>query len=164
MFVGTGRAHPCWGSILHRAEKAGFTITLKRDLDPEAGALDLYPQEMTRALLNLISNGFYATTKRNAEAGDGAFEPVLSAATRNLGTAIEIRIRDNGSGIPPDVREKMFNPFFTTKPSGEGTGLGLSMTHDIVVKQHGGKIDVQTEPGVFTECIITLPRDCGPTQ
>ena len=87
------------------------------------------------------------------------FEPVLRAATRNLGEAVEIRIRDNGTGIPPEVREKMFNPFFTTKPTGEGTGLGLSMTHDIVVKQHGGKIDVETEPGVFTEFIIILPRD-----
>ncbi|WP_439364162.1 GAF domain-containing protein [Bradyrhizobium sp. DASA03005] len=141
-----------------RAEKAGFSITLKHDLDPNAGALDLYPQEMTRALLNLISNGFYAATKRKAEAGDETFEPVLSAATRNLGEAIEIRIRDNGTGIPPEVREKMFNPFFTTKPTGEGTGLGLSMTHDIIVKQHGGRIDVETKPGAFTEFIITLPR------
>ncbi len=99
----------------------------KHDLDPDAGALDLYPQEMTRALLNLISNGFYAATKRKAEAADGAFEPVLSAATRNLGKTVEVRIRDNGTGIPPEVKEKMFNPFFTTKPTGEGTGLGLSM-------------------------------------
>jgi two-component system NtrC family sensor kinase len=142
-----------------RAEKAGFSITLKHDLDPEAGALDLYPQDITRALLNLISNGFYAATKRKVEAGDGAFEPVLSAATRNLGKTVEIRIRDNGIGIPPEVREKMFNPFFTTKPTGEGTGLGLSITHDIIVKQHGGRIDVETEPGAFTEFIITLPRD-----
>ena len=141
-----------------RAEKAGFNIKLEHDLDPGAGELELYPQEMTRALLNLISNGFYAATKRKA-AADGAFEPVLSAATRNLGKAVEIRIRDNGTGIPPEVREKMFNPFFTTKPTGEGTGLGLSMTHDIIVKQHGGRIDVETEPGVFTEFIITLPRD-----
>jgi two-component system NtrC family sensor kinase len=141
-----------------RAEKAGFTITLKHDLDPEAGALDLYPQEMTRVLLNLISNGFYAATKRKVEAGDGTFEPVLSAATRSFGKTVEIRIRDNGSGIPPEVREKIFNPFFTTKPTGEGTGLGLSMTHDIIVKQHGGRIDVETKPGEFTEFIITLPR------
>ncbi|WOH55145.1 GAF domain-containing protein [Bradyrhizobium sp. BWC-3-1] len=146
-----------------RAEKAGFSITIKRDLDPEAGALDLYPQEMTRALLNLISNGFYAATKRKAETGDVAFEPVLSALTRHLGEAIEIRIRDNGTGIPPDVKEKMFDPFFTTKPAGEGTGLGLSMTHDIIVKQHGGRIDVDTEPGIFTEFVITLPRHNGTT-
>jgi signal transduction histidine kinase len=141
-----------------RAEKAGFSITLKHDLDPEAGAVDLYPQEITRALLNLISNGFYAATRRKAEAGDDSFEPVLSAATRNLGKTVEIRVRDNGTGISPEVREKMFNPFFTTKPTGEGTGLGLSMTHDIIVKQHGGRIDVETEPGVFAEFIVTLPR------
>jgi two-component system NtrC family sensor kinase len=144
-----------------RAEKAGFNITLKQDLDPEAGAADLYPQEITRALLNLISNGFYAATRRKAEAGDESFKPVLCAVTRNLGRTFEIRIRDNGSGVPPEVREKMFNPFFTTKPPGEGTGLGLSMTHDIIVKQHGGRIDVETEPGVFTEFIVTLPRDGG---
>jgi signal transduction histidine kinase len=142
-----------------RAEKAGFSITLKHDLDPDAGALDLYPQEITRALLNLIFNGFYAATRRKVESGDENFEPVLSASTRNLGTTVEIRIRDNGTGIPSDVKEKMFNPFFTTKPTGEGTGLGLSMTHDIIVKQHGGRIDVETESGAFTEFIITLPRN-----
>jgi signal transduction histidine kinase len=140
-----------------RAEKSGFNITLKRDLDPAAGMIDLYPQEITRVFLNLISNGFYAATKRK-ESGDGSFEPVLSATTKNLGNKVEIRIRDNGTGIPLEVKEKMFNPFFTTKPAGEGTGLGLSMSHDIVVKQHGGKIDVETEPGAFTEFIITLPR------
>jgi two-component system, NtrC family, sensor kinase len=144
-----------------RAEKANFSINIEHDLDPEAGAIDLYPQEITRALLNLISNGFYAATRRKVEAGDDTFEPVLSAATRNLGPTVEIRIRDNGTGIPPEVREKMFNPFFTTKPTGDGTGLGLSMTHDIIVKQHGGRIDVESEPGVFTEIIITLPRDNG---
>ncbi len=140
-----------------RAEKSGFNITLQRDFDPAAGTIDLYPQEITRVFLNLISNGFYAATKRK-EAGDEAFEPMLSATTKNLGNKVEIRIRDNGTGIPLEVKEKMFNPFFTTKPAGEGTGLGLSMSHDIVVKQHGGKIDVITESGVFTEFIITLPR------
>jgi signal transduction histidine kinase len=140
-----------------RAERSGFNITLRRDLDPEAGLIDLYPQEITRVFLNLISNGFYAATKRK-EAGDETFEPTLSAATKSLGNTVEIRIRDNGTGIPLEVKEKMFNPFFTTKPAGEGTGLGLSMSHDIVVKQHGGKIDVDTMPGAFTEFIITLPR------
>ena len=140
-----------------RAEKSGFNITLQRDLDPEAGLIDLYPQEITRVFLNLISNGFYAATKRK-EAGGDSFEPTLSASTKSLGNRVEIRIRDNGTGIPLEVKEKMFNPFFTTKPAGEGTGLGLSMSHDIVVKQHGGKIDVDTKPGVFTEFIITLPR------
>jgi signal transduction histidine kinase len=140
-----------------RAEKSGFNITLKRDLDPAAGLIDLYPQEITRVFLNLISNGFYAATKRKESGGEG-FEPTLSATTKSLGNQVEIRIRDNGTGIPLEVKEKMFNPFFTTKPAGEGTGLGLSMSHDIVVKQHAGKIDVDTQPGVFTEFIITLPR------
>ena len=140
-----------------RAEKSGFNITLQRDLDPDAGLIDLYPQEITRVFLNLISNGFYAATKRK-EAGEESFEPTLSATTKSLGNRVEIRIRDNGTGIPLAVKEKMFNPFFTTKPAGEGTGLGLSMSHDIVVKQHGGKIDVRTEAGAFTEFIITLPR------
>jgi signal transduction histidine kinase len=119
--------------------------------------IDLYPQEITRVFLNLISNGFYAANKRK-EIGEEDFDPTLSAATKSLGNKVEIRIRDNGTGIPLEVKEKMFNPFFTTKPAGEGTGLGLSMSHDIVVKQHGGTIDVHTEPGVFTEFIITLPR------
>jgi signal transduction histidine kinase len=140
-----------------RAEKSGFNITLERDLDPAAGMVDLYPQEITRVLLNLISNGFYAATKRK-DAGDDGFAPTLRASTKNLGKRVEIRIRDNGTGIPPEVKEKMFNPFFTTKPAGEGTGLGLSMSHDIVVKQHGGTIDVETQPQAYTEFIITLPR------
>src|SRR4029077_6458613 len=145
-----------------RAEKADFTITLKQHFDPNAGSLELYPQEIIRALLNLISNGFYAAIRRKGEANDESFEPILYAATRNLGKTVEIRIRDNGAGIPPEVQEKMFNPFFTTKPTGEGTGLGLSMTHDIIVKQHGGRIDVETEPGVFTEFIVTLRREERP--
>jgi two-component system NtrC family sensor kinase len=140
-----------------RAEKPGFNITLQRDLDPNAGVIELFPQEITRVLLNLISNGFYAATKRKADAGDG-FEPTLTATTRNLGDKVEIRIRDNGTGIPTEVKEKIFNPFFTTKPAGEGTGLGLSMSHDIIVKRHGGNIDVDTAPGVFTEFKIILPR------
>jgi len=141
-----------------RAEKPAFNITLIRDLAPDAGAAELYPQEITRALLNLITNGFYAATRRKSETADANFEPALRATTKNLGKSVEIRIRDNGAGILPDVREKMFNPFFTTKPAGEGTGLGLSMSHDIIVKQHGGRIDVETEPGGFTEFILTLPR------
>jgi signal transduction histidine kinase len=140
-----------------RAERAGFNITLKRDFDPAAGLIDIYPQEITRVFLNLIANGFYAAAKRRENEGD-SFEPVLTASTKDRGGSVEIRIRDNGTGIPPDVKEKMFNPFFTTKPAGEGTGLGLSMSHDIVARQHGGTIDVVTEPGSFTEFIITLPR------
>ena len=99
-----------------------------------------------------------APTKRKTEAGGNGYEPTLTAATRSLGDSVEIRIRDNGTGIPPDVKEKMFNPFFTTKPAGEGTGLGLSLSHDIVVKQHGGSIEVDTRPGEFTEFRVILPR------
>ncbi|MGB6819166.1 MAG: GAF domain-containing protein, partial [Pseudolabrys sp.] len=141
-----------------RAEKQGFNITLQRSLDPAAGEVDVFPQDITRVLLNLISNGFYAATKRRAETNGGDYEPTLVAETRNLGDRVEIRIRDNGTGIPAEVKEKIFNPFFTTKPAGEGTGLGLSISHDIIVKQHGGSIEVETQTGEFTEIRIILPR------
>ncbi|MGA9036159.1 MAG: GAF domain-containing protein, partial [Pseudolabrys sp.] len=144
-----------------RAEKQGFNITLQKSFDPTAGEVDLFPQEITRVLLNLISNGFYAATKRKAEQNGGEYEPILAAATKDLGDRVEIRIRDNGTGIPPDVKERMFNPFFTTKPAGEGTGLGLSISHDIIVKQHRGSIEVETQPGQFTEFKIILPRSAA---
>jgi len=141
-----------------RAEKQGFNITLARSFDPAVEQADVFPQDITRVLLNLISNGFDAVAKRNREVDPDDFEPMLAAATRNLGDRVEIKIRDNGTGIPPDVREKIFNPFFTTKPAGEGTGLGLSISHDIIVKQHAGSIEVDTRPGEFTEIRIILPR------
>ncbi|HET9718166.1 MAG TPA: GAF domain-containing protein [Pseudolabrys sp.] len=141
-----------------RAERQGFNISLKRSFDPSAGEVDLFPQEITRVLLNVISNGFYATAKRKAAENGSSYEPTLAASTKNLGDSVEIRIRDNGTGIPPDVKERMFNPFFTTKPAGEGTGLGLSISHDIVVKQHCGSIEVDTAPGEYTEFRIVLPR------
>jgi signal transduction histidine kinase len=144
-----------------RAEKQGFNITLERSFDPTAGRADVFPQDLTRVLLNLISNGFYAAMKRKEVAGDG-YEPTLMTSTRNLGEQVEIRVRDNGAGIPPEVKEKIFNPFFTTKPAGEGTGLGLSISHDVIVKQHGGSIDVETELGAFSEFIIVLPRAGAP--
>ena len=126
-------------------------------LGPAAGKADLFPQEMTRVLLNLISNGVYATAKK-AQTSVESYKPILNASTKSLGDRVEIKIRDNGVGILPEVKEKMFNPFFTTKPAGEGTGLGLSISHDIVVKQHAGSIEVYTQPGEFTEIIIILPR------
>jgi signal transduction histidine kinase len=147
-----------------RAEKPNFNVTLQRDFDPGAGMVEVFPQEITRVVLNLVANGFYAVAKRRNENGDAGFDPVLSATTRNLGDTVEIRIRDNGTGIPPEVKDKMFNPFFTTKPAGEGTGLGLSMSHDIIVKQHGGTIDVETAPGQFTEFRIVLPRTSNPSN
>jgi two-component system NtrC family sensor kinase len=141
-----------------RAEKPGFNIELRRDFDSGAGSIELFPQEITRALLNVISNGFYAATTRSKETGEPDFRPVLRASTKDIGGAVEIRVRDNGTGIPAELTEKIFNPFFTTKPAGEGTGLGLSMSHDIIVKQHGGTIEVETKPGEFTEFRIVLPR------
>jgi GAF domain-containing protein len=140
-----------------RAERQGFNITLERSFDPAAGEADVFPQDVTRVLLNLVSNGFYAATRRSEET-NGDYAPILAAATKNLGDRVEITIRDNGTGILPEVKEKMFNPFFTTKPAGEGTGLGLSISHDIIVKQHGGSIEVDTQPGEFTEIRIILPR------
>jgi signal transduction histidine kinase len=141
-----------------RAEKQGFDVTLERSFDPSAGEADIFPQDITRALLNLIINGFYAAIKRKADTNGGDYVPMLAASTKSLGDRVEIRIRDNGTGIPPEVKDKMFNPFFTTKPTGEGTGLGLSISHDIIVKQHGGLMEVDTQPGEFTEIRVVLPR------
>ena len=141
-----------------RAETQGFEVKLKQSFDPSAGGADVFPQDIRRALLNLIANGFYAATRRRAETSGADYEPVLTASTQNLGDRVEVRIRDNGTGMTPDVKEKMFNPFFTTKPTGEGTGLGLSISHDIIVKQHAGSIEVDTQLGEFTEIRIILPR------
>ena len=141
-----------------RAERQDFNVKLEKSLDPAAGEADIFPQEITRVLLNLISNGFYAATKRKSEANGRDYEPTLAVLTKNLGESVEIKIHDNGTGIPAEVKEKMFDPFFTTKPPGEGTGLGLSLSYDIIVKQHAGSIEVDTQPGVFTEFRIVLPR------
>jgi signal transduction histidine kinase len=141
-----------------RAEKQDFNVTLEKCFDPTAGEVDIFPQEITRVLLNLISNGFYAATKRKLEANGRDYEPTLAVLTKNLGESVEIKIHDNGTGIPAEVKEKMFDPFFTTKPPGEGTGLGLSLSYDIIVKQHAGSIEVDTQPGEFTEFRIILPR------
>ena len=141
-----------------RAETQGFEVKLKQSFDPSAGGADIFPQDIRRALLNLIANGFYAATRRRAETNGGDYEPTFTASTKNLGDRVEVRIRDNGTGMTSDVKEKMFNPFFTTKPTGEGTGLGLSISHDIIVKQHAGVIEVDTQPGEFTEIRVILPR------
>jgi signal transduction histidine kinase len=145
-----------------RAERPDFNVTLRQDLDPAIGEIDLYPQEITRVLLNLFGNGFYAVRERQLGAREPGFEPTLWIVTRALGDRAEIRVRDNGTGIPEAARTKIFEPFFTTKPAGEGTGLGLSLSFDIVVKQHGGSFEVETEPGAFTEFVLTLPRAMMP--
>ncbi len=141
-----------------RAQDQDFNIGLERDYGADIEPIKLNPQDITRVVLNLISNGFYAATKRAHGAVDAGFAPTLKVATRQAGDAVEIRVRDNGTGIPPDIRDKLFQPFFTTKPTGEGTGLGLSITYDIVTKAHGGSITVDSEVDEFTEFVVTLPR------
>jgi signal transduction histidine kinase/HAMP domain-containing protein len=141
-----------------RARDAGFNVTLERDLDPAVGRLDIVPQDLTRVLLNLFANGFYAVGKRRRDGADPVYAPVVRVATRDLGNEVEIRVHDNGIGMSRQVREQAFSPFFTTKPTGEGTGLGLSISYDIVVQEHGGTIAVDSREGEFTEFKIRLPR------
>ena len=141
-----------------RASDSEFQLDILRDLDPDMGDVDVIPQDLGRVFLNMVGNACYATDeKRKAGEADG-YEPTISLKTRRGEENIEIRIRDNGNGMPPHVVEKIFNPFFTTKPTGEGTGLGLAMSSDIV-REHGGHIQVETEPGEFTEMIIELPLE-----
>jgi len=140
-----------------RAQDQNFNITLERDLDAAIAPIELVPQDVTRVFLNLFGNGFYAADKRRREAGD-SFRPVLQVTTRGLGDAIEVRVRDNGTGIASELRDRLFQPFFTTKPTGEGAGLGLSISWDIVTQQHGGTITVDSRVGECTEFTIRLPR------
>jgi adenylate cyclase len=141
-----------------RAQDQEFNIALEREFDRGIAPIELVAQDMTRVFLNLFGNGFYATDKRRREDRAGSFRPVLKVATRGLGDGIEITVRDNGTGIPPEIRDRLFQPFFTTKPTGEGTGLGLSISWDIVTQQHGGTIAVDSRVGEFTEFTIRLPR------
>jgi signal transduction histidine kinase len=140
-----------------RARNASFNITMESNYDDALGMVKVMPQELTRVLVNLFSNSFYATLKRQEMGGD--YDPKVAVSTRVVDDQAEIRIRDNGTGMSKDVAEKIFNPFFTTKPAGEGTGLGLSLSYDIVVQQHAGSMRVKSEEGVFTEFIIGLPTE-----
>ena len=141
-----------------RAQDPNFNITLDREFDRTIAPIELVPQDISRVLLNLFGNGFYAADKRRREGTDAEFRPVLKVVTRDLGNEVEIRVRDNGTGIPTEFHDKLFQPFFTTKPTGEGTGLGLSISYDIVTQQHGGTITVDSRLGEFTEFTIRLPR------
>jgi GAF domain-containing protein len=140
-----------------RAQDKDFNVALQRDF-AEAKPIEVVPQDVMRVFLNLFGNGFYATRKRDRSGADARYLPTLAVSTRDLGEVVEVRVRDNGTGIPPEVRAKLFQPFFTTKPTGEGTGLGLSISYDIVTQQHGGSIEVESEPGSFTEFTVRLPR------
>ena len=142
-----------------RATDADFNLTIETDFDPDAGQIEIVPQDLGRVFLNMVGNACYATDekRRAIEADDGVtFFPTLSLSTRRMDDRIEISIRDNGNGIPPEVVDKIFNPFFTTKPTDKGTGLGLALSNDIV-REHGGNIRVVSEPGEFTEMIVELP-------
>jgi signal transduction histidine kinase len=142
-----------------RARDQSFSITLQRNFGEDIAPITLVPQDVTRVLLNLFSNGFYAARRRQSMEAGTSFEPMLSVATRELGDAVEIGVRDNGIGIAEEIKDKLFQPFFTTKPTGEGTGLGLSISYDIVTQQHGGSITVESEVGEFSEFTIRLPRN-----
>src|SRR5437867_4099699 len=147
-----------------RAQDQSFNITLERDFGRDIAPIELVPQDITRVCLNLIGNGFYAATKRQKEGSDPKFKPTLKVSTRDLGDTVEVQVRDNGVGIPAEIRDKLFQPFFTTKPTGEGTGLGLSISYDIVTQEHDGTITVESKVGEFTEFTIRLPRAYGATM
>ena len=144
-----------------RAQDQNFNMTIERAYGENISPIALVPQDMTRVFLNLFGNAFYAANKRRRETNDAEFKPTLTVTSRDLGKAVEVRVRDNGNGIPAEIRDKLFQPFFTTKPSGEGTGLGLSISYEIVTKQHGGTIEVSSTVGDFTEFVVCVPRGLG---
>jgi len=145
-----------------RAKDKSFNAEFKTELDESIGKIVVVPQDIGRALLNLLNNAFYAVNERRKNEGEG-FKALVSVATRRLHNSpsgdgdVEIRVMDNGKGIPQNIMSKIFQPFFTTKPTGEGTGLGLSLTYDIITKQHNGTINVESKEGEGTTFIITLP-------
>ena len=141
-----------------RAQDSAFNVSIEKDYDPTVGIIDVAPQDLSRVFLNITNNACYATRVRKRAAGD-SYSPTLWVKTRRLGDQAEVRIRDNGTGIPRDILDKVFNPFFTTKPTGQGTGLGLSMSYDIVIAAHGGELLVESEEGSFTEFILRLPYE-----
>jgi two-component system NtrC family sensor kinase len=138
-----------------RARDKKFNAAISTNLDPAVGSVSIVPQDIGRALLNLFNNAFYYVNEQKLNAGT-AYEPTVTLTTKRIAQQVEIRIRDNGPGIPPKILEKIFQPFFTTKPTGEGTGLGLSLTYDIITKEHGGQFRVETREGEYAEFIILL--------
>ncbi len=138
-----------------RAKDKSFNATLKSDFDETIGMINIIPQDIGRVVLNLITNAFYVVDEKKKQALNG-YEPTVAITTKRINGQVEIKTADNGNGIPQQILEKIFQPFFTTKPTGQGTGLGLSMSYDIV-KAHGGEIKVKTEEGKGSEFIIVLP-------
>ena len=144
-----------------RAKDPAFEIALERELDPKAGSAEVAPQEISRVLVNLFQNAFDAVGERASNGASNGFRPTLQVATRDLGDRVELRVRDNGAGIPEAVIDKVLNPFFTTKAAGVGTGLGLSLSYDIVVQQHLGQMTVHSKVNDHTEFTVALPRDAA---
>jgi signal transduction histidine kinase len=140
-----------------RAKDKEFNARLFTDFQADLPKIEAVPQDLGRVLLNLFNNAFYAVAEKKAHL-NGQYQPLVKVSTKSVGDKIEIRVRDNGTGIPESVREKVFQPFFTTKPTGEGTGLGLSLSYDIITKGHGGELKVESVEGEFTEMIIELPK------
>lgn len=141
-----------------RAENQNFNVTIERELDSKIGAIEAFPQELSRVLINVMSNGFYATHKRLTDWKESGYRPTMTVTSKSLNDCVEIRVRDNGTGVPDSIVKKVFTPFFTTKPPGEGTGLGLSLSYETVVQQHRGRMEFSTREGEFTEFVITLPK------
>jgi signal transduction histidine kinase len=140
-----------------RAQDKDFNIKIEKDYDKTLEKINVVPQDISRVFLNIINNACYAAYDRKKKNSDNNFSPTISVSTKNFDDKVEIRIADNGDGIPESIMKQIFNPFFTTKPTGEGTGLGLSLSYDIVTKVHGGNIKVESEEGKGAEFIIQLP-------
>jgi two-component system NtrC family sensor kinase len=140
-----------------RAQDNTFQVTIEGDYDPNVGTVDVVPQDLSRVFLNVASNACYAVREKTRHAPEG-YQPTIRVSTRAAGEDVEVRIRDNGIGIPDEVRDRIFDPFFTTKAAGQGTGLGLSLSYEIVVGEHQGEISVDSREGEFTEFVITVPR------
>ena len=139
-----------------RAKEKSFNVALKTDLDESIGVIKIISQDIGRVILNLITNAFYSLNEKKKRLPDN-YEPTLAVSTRKFGDKVDITVRDNGDGIPQKILDKIFQPFFTTKPTGQGTGLGLSLSYDIVTKGHGGELKVHTKEGEYTEFRIILP-------
>src|SRR5687767_7051527 len=141
-----------------RAKDKSFNAAMKTDYDESVGLVKIISQDIGRVILNLITNAFYAVMeKKRLQSAEDGYEPMITVSTKKIGEKIEIKVKDNGTGIPQKALDKIFQPFFTTKPTGQGTGLGLSLSYDIVTKGHGGELKVETKEGEYTEMIVQLP-------
>jgi len=140
-----------------RAQDSSFNVKIESSYDVTLGPVDVVPQDVSRVFLNIVNNGCYSANEKK-KSGLNGFMPTIKVCTKNMGDRVQIRIRDNGNGVPRSILDRIFNPFFTTKPSGAGTGLGLSLSYDIIVHEHKGEIAVDTKEGEYAEFIISIPK------